>query len=91
MSVSACTLACVRGDADTATSLWRVVRGSLIRIEDSDAPFSYARALVCHEFVHAVSRLPDGPRDQDSCMRGPLDHVGSFDIAGINSGIWNWR
>jgi hypothetical protein len=76
--IAICTERPMPGDADTpGGSTDRV----LIRLEDSDVPFSYGRDLVCHEFVHAVTGQPDGPYDQDSCMRGPLSDFGSFDIA----------
>lgn len=44
------------------------------------ATSGYRAHLTCHELMHLLGRIPDGPQDRaDSCIYGPLDDPGAFD------------
>lgn len=76
--ISVCTTPRLGGHSGLT---WWSATGGEIRLLASPRTAPERRDLVCHEFVHVVGHALDGPYDQDSCMRGPLDHFGSYDIA----------
>lgn len=39
------------------------------------------RSLLCHELGHAVTAIPDGGRNEDSCVQGWRETPGRFDAA----------
>lgn len=63
----------------------RVVSAKVIQLEGGDVV--KPKAIMCHEFTHAVFDAPDSPdpttrpHENESCVQGRLDHLGAWDIA----------